>query len=332
VNGRARLATVLIGLSALALPSSALANALDIPAAAPPKFRALLRAKLHMPPPRHGFESRFDLEAQHGYKVSVVGEGNIVAVEVTKPLPHGKENPLERLLGSKQSVTAYVARGTVTQQRIAASFGQFGKIDVRFRPSGRVVESRPRRRCRGGDHFTSKLGVFVGGVRFSGEKHYVAVRSHRAKGRVRTPPHLHCASLPPGLPSERRARPVPHHPAFNPTFLAATRRHGVSSVELLTLGIGRTTLFVAITEEGLGSMARIRFALATASSKKAVVLNDPLTKATIAAPMPFRGKGTYRAAPDGTTTWTGSLSVSFPGAPRLPLTGEDFEATLEAGF
>jgi hypothetical protein len=332
VNGRVRLAAALIGLSALILPSSALANALDIPAAAPPKFRALLRAKLHMPRPRHGFESRFDLEAQHGYKVTVVGEGNIVAVEVSKPLPHGKENPLEKLLGSKQAVTAYVARGTVTQHRIAASFGQLGKIDVRFRPSGRVVESRPRRRCHGGDRFTSELGVFVGSVRFSGEKNYVAVRSHRVKGRVRTQLGLHCSSLPPGLPPDRRARPVPHHTTFSPTFFAATRRHGVAAVELLTLGIGRTTLFAAITEEGLGSMARIRFALATARSKEAVVINDPLTKATITPPAPFRGKGTYSAAPDGTTTWTGPLSVSFPGAPRLPLTGEDFEATLEAGF
>jgi hypothetical protein len=332
VSGRVRLTAALIGLSAMVLPSSALANVLDIPVAAPPQFRALLRAKLHMPPPHHGFESRFDLEAKHGFKVTVVGEGNIVAVEVTKPLPHGKEDLLEKLIGSKQAMTAYVARGTVTEHRIAASFGRLGQIDVRFRPSGRVVESRPGRRCRGTDHFTSQLGVFVGGIRFSGEKHYVAVRSHRAKGRVRTPLHLNCASIPRGVRSDRRARPVPHHTAFIPTFLAATRRHGVSSVELLTLGIGRTTLFAAITEEGLGSMARIRFALTTAHSKKAVVLNDPLTKATITPPPPFRGKGTYRAAPDGTTTWTGPLSVTFPGAPRLPLTGEDFEATLEAGF
>jgi hypothetical protein len=332
VNGRVRLAAVLVGLGALVLPSSTLANALDIPAAAPAKFRALLRAKLHMPPPHHGFESRFDLEAKHGYKVAVVGEGNIVAVEVTKPLPHGREDLLEKLIGSKQAVTAYVARGTVTEHRIAASFGRLGKIDVRFRPSGRLVKSRPGRRCRGTDRFTSRLGVFVGGIRFSGEKHYVAIQSHRAKGRVRTPLHLHCASIPRGVRSDRRARPVPHHTAFNPTFFAATRRHGVSSVELLTLGIGRTTLFAAITEEGLGSMARIRFALTTAHSKKAVVLNDPLTKATITPPAPFRGKGTYRAAPDGTTTWSGPLSISFPGAPRLPLTGEDFEATLEAGF
>ena len=322
----------LAALALCVLPSFATAGALDIPAAAPPQFRAALRAKLHMPPPRHAFESRFDLEAQHGYRVTVVGEGDIVAVEVSRPLPHGKGNLLEKLLGFKQSVSAYVARGTVTEHRIVASFGKFGKVDVRFRPSGQVVESGQRRRCRGADHFTSRLGVFVGGVRFNGEGHYVAVRSHRAKGRVRSPLNLHCSSRSPRSFASSRARPVREGSSFIPDFLTATSRHGVSALELITVRLGNTTLFAAINEESLGSMARIRFALATASKKKAFAFNEALTGATIAPPEPFHGKGTYRAAGDGTTTWIGPLSVSFPGAPRLPLTGEAFKATLTTGF
>lgn len=329
---RAQIAIALVVLCVLALPSSSLAGALDIPAAAPPQFRALLRAKLQMPPLRHGFESRFDLKAQHGYTVTVVGEGDIVVVEVSRPTHPRKGNGLEKLLGVKQAVTAYVTRGTVTPHRIKASFGQFGAVDVRFRPSGRVVESHPHRRCRGTNHFTSELGVFVGGVRFSGERQYVAVRSHRVKGRIRTPLHLHCSSLPPGFAASSRARRVPKSRPFNLAFLTATWRHAVSAVELITFRVGQTTLFAAINEEGLGSMARIRYALVTAPSKKAFALNDALTEATIAPPTPFHGEGHYSAAPDGTTSWTGPLSVSFPGAPRLALTGEAFEATLGSGF
>lgn len=323
-------AFVTIGLCLL--PAIAEANALDIPAAAPPQFRAALRAKLQMPPPRHGFESSFDLKAQHGYSVTVVGEGDVVAVEVSRPQAHGKESLLEKLVGSAQDETAYVARGTVSPRRIAASFGKFGKVDVRFQPSGQVVESDRRRRCQGADHFTSQLGVFVGGIRFSGEQHYVAVRSHRAKGRIRSPLHLSCSSRGPHAFSSSRARPVREQPSFTPTFLAATSRHAVSSLELITFRLGKTTLFAAVNEESLGSMARIRYALATTTSKNALAFNDALTKATIAPPAPFHGKGTFRAASDGTTTWTGPLSVSFPGAPRLPLTGEEFKATLETGF
>ncbi len=322
----------LLAVCLCALPSFATAGALDIPAAAPPQFRALLRAKLHMPPPRHGFESSFDLKAQHGYTVTVVGEGDIVAVEVSRPLGGAKGDALEKLLGSKQSVTAYVARGTVTEHRIAASFGEFGKVDVRFRPTGQVVESGRHRRCRGADHFTSQLGVFVGDVRFSGEGRYFAVRSHRAKGRIRSPLHLRCGSRSLHPFSSALARPVREQPSFTPTFLTATWRHAVSSLELITLQVGKTTLFAAVNEESLGSMARMRFALTTAPSQKDFAFNEALTGATITPPEPFHGKGTYGAASDGTTTWTGPLSVSFPGAPRLPLTGADFKATLTAGF
>jgi hypothetical protein len=321
----------LVAVGLCLLPAIAAAGALDIPAAAPPQFRAALRAKLQMPSPHQGFESRFDLKAQHGYTVSVVGEGDIVAVEVSRPQAHGKESLLEKLVGSAQDETAYVARGTVSPHRIVASFGKFGRVDVRFQPSGQVVESDSRRRCRGADHFTSQLGVFVGGVRFSGEQHYVAVRSHRAKGRIRSPLHLNCSSRAHSF-SSSRARPVHEQPSLTPTFLTATWRHAVSSLELITFRLEKTTLFAAINEESLGSMARIRYALATTSSKKALAFNDALTKATIVPPAPFHGNGTYRAASDGTTTWTGPLSVSFPGAPRLSLTGEEFKASIETGF
>ena len=331
---RAGACAAIAAVGALVLPGGAGANVFDIPTAVPAQFRTLVRTRLQMPPPHHEFESRLELEAKHGYEVTVVGEGGVVAVEVTKPTPPGKQNAIERLFGVRGAVTAYVARGTVTPRRIAASFGKFGTIDVRFRPSGGVVKSPSRKRCRGVDHFTSQLGVFVGGLRFSGERNYVAFHSHRVKGRVRSPLRLHCASSRFRSRSAARplARPVSQHPSFVPTFLIASNRHGVSAAELIALSGGKTTLFLAITEEGLGSIARIRYALATERSKKAMALNDALTSASIEPPSPFHGKGSYRAAPDGTTSWTGPLSVSLPGAPRLPLAGDEFRATLESGF
>ena len=78
-------------------------------------------------------------------------------------------------------------------------------------------------------------------------------------------------------------------------------------------------------------MAVIRYGAAAAPSKL-FDINDALTSATIAPPAPFHGKGVYSAAPDGMTSWTGPLSVSFPGAPRTPLTGPEFSAELSAGY
>jgi hypothetical protein len=283
-----------------------------------------------MPPPRHDFESHLDLKARHGYHLSVVGEGNVVAVEVTQPSRHKKKNLLEKLFGLERAVTAYVARGTVKPNRIAASFGKLGRIDVRFKPSGNVDKSHSRRNCAGADHFTSRLGVFVGKVRFEGEKHYVAVDAHRAKGHVRSPLRLHCRFRRPRS-SQRLARPVRQHPSFIPTFLSATSRHGVAGTELLVLQARTSTFALAISEESLGRMAKIRYAVAS-GKEDALTVNDALTGAKLRLPSPFHGTASYGAAADGTTSWSGSFAVSFPGSPRLSLTGDQYEVELGAGY
>jgi hypothetical protein len=325
---RAIACAVLIASGLLLLPQASMANALDIPAIVPAKFRAAVRARLHMPKPHQEFESSFEIEGRHGYEISVIGEGDVVAVEVTRRARH--KNPLQKFLGLEQAATAYVARGTVTPTRIAATFGKFGHVDVRFRPS-RVVKSKPRRRCRGAQRFTSRLGVFVGAIRFRGEEHYVAVRAHRAKGRVRSPLQLRCGGPRFRSVPGRRARPVGQPPSFTPTFLAAGWRHAVAATELLAFRGRRATLFLATSEESMGSMAELRYAIAMSRSK-VFDLNDALTSATIEPPAPFHNRGIYRAAPDGTTSWTGPLSVSFPGSPRTPLTGPQFEVELSAGY
>jgi hypothetical protein len=326
---RAAACSALVTVCLLALPQASMAGGLDIPSAVPPQFRALIRARMHMPNPRQGFESRFEIKAGHGYELSVIGEGDIVAVEVTRPARN--KGPLEQLLGLEQAATLYVARGIVTPGRIAASFGKFGSIDVRFRPSGRVVSSDPHRRCKGADHFTNRLGVFVGNVRFRGEKHYVAVRAHRVKGRVRSPLRLRCALPPIRSRAQSSARPLPQHPSFTPAVFTANWRHAVVATELFVLRGRRATLFLAFSEESLGSIAELHYGLATARSK-VFRFNEALTAATIKPPSPFHGKGFYAAAPDGTTSWTGPLSVSFPGTPRAPLTGPQFEVELSAGY
>lgn len=321
-------AAALAAIGLLGLASGATANVLDIPATAPPRFQAALRQQLHMPPPRHGFESRLDLNAKHGYEITVIGRGNVVALEVTQPVPH--PTLFERLFQLDRAATAYVVRGTVTPRRIKASFGKLGAVDVRFRPSGKLARSHRHRHCRGADHFTSQLGVFVGSIRFSGENHYVAMRAHRAKGRVRSPLSLRCGS---GsfLPFGARQRKVAQHPGFSPTILIAGWREATASTELFVLRSRGITLYLAIGERNTGRMARVRYGQTTAPSKT-FFLNDPVTAARIRPPPPFHGRAVYRATADGTTSWSGPLTIAVPGAPRLPLTGEPFEVNLDAGF
>jgi hypothetical protein len=325
---RAVACLALAAIGVLALPQASMAG-VDIPERVPAQFQALVRARTQMPKPRQQFESRFEIKAKHGYEFSVIGQGDVVAIEVSKPA--GKKNLLERLFDLEQAATLYVARGTVTPRRLVASFGKFGSIDVRFRPSGRVVRSEPRRRCRGTDHFSNRFGVFVGSIRFQGERHYLAVRAHRAKGRIHSPLRLRCALPPARRQARASARPLPQDRSFIPASLTATWRHAVASTNLFVLRGRRATFFLALSEESLGSLAVFRYALATARPR-VFHFNDALTAAAITPPPPFHGKGIYGAAPDGTTSWTGSLSAFFPGAPRAPLAGPQFEVKLSAGY
>lgn len=277
------------------------------------------------------FESRFELDAGHGYHLAVTGTGDTVMVEVGSPrslhLASLGENQFTSL-----KLTAYAARGTVTRNRIVASFGEFGRIDVRFHPSGKAVALPAKEHCLGVDHRTRQRGMYVGEIRFEGEHRYVAVRTHRAAGRVSDPLRLHCFSDRTQALASERARTVnPVSVGRSRSFLWASWRHAVDSTELY-VEPDRHRLFTrAFVEESLGRMAEFHFALAV-SRRQIFRFDNALTRATLAPPAPFHGKATYEAAPDGSKSWTGSLSVSFPGAPHWPLTGEQFKVSLGAGL
>ncbi len=300
---------------------------LDIPAAVPPQFRPLVRAGLHSEKrrPHPAWESRFTLKTRQGYEVIVVAARGIVALEVVRP------RSASASLRRGRALTAYVAHGTVTSGRIQATFGDLGRVSMRFRPSGRVARPSRHRRCNGAGRFIRRFGVFAGRVRFTGEDRYVTLRAHRAKGLIRRPTHPDCGTRNFDRGIGRLSRPVRHLPEFMPTILAASWRHVVSSVDFFALQIRKKTLYLAVSEESRGSMAEVRYALAVAPSKT-FAFDDALTSATLRPPAPFHGTGSYSAAPDGTKAWAGSLSVSFPGAPRFPLAGTQFAGMLATGF
>jgi hypothetical protein len=314
-----------------------LALALGV-AVAPPTAAGAGKARLHhraMAPPlrllpplpqsrlfaRHGkpvaptpfFRSGFVLKAD-GYKVGVSTFGSAVFLEVWQ----GRRG--------RRTSTAYLARGVARPERLQAAFGRFGKVKMRFREARHRSWAGKRRTCRGANRFVKRRGVFRGNLRFRGEGGYVSVRVHRAKGAVVT-------TAPKCL--RRRGR-GPGGPNFGFPFsqpksaLLAISREGVDSTALLALESRRNTFFVATDEEARGKLAILR--LATLRKPSPIRTNESLTRASLSPPAPFHGAGRYRAFPDGTTTWSGDLTVNFPGAPRFPLTGPTWETFLEVPF
>jgi hypothetical protein len=287
------------------------AQASSLPALMPELLPPHLLTEVGMPlsPPTR-FDAGFTIHSQ-GYKVEVFTFGSAVVLEVMR----GNHKHF--------SSTAYLARGVAVPDRLQATFGQLGKVSMRFRPPRKGgVKSL----CRFGERLSQRHGSYVGDLSFKGEDGYLSLDLHRAKGTIITPTgrchrrHITHAQLEKLLES-----------LFEPVAgLFASARDGVATTTFAGLKRKGRAAFFTTRKETHGKLAIIRFAVGIAS--KGLHANETLTAASASPPAPFHGTGRYRAAPDGTTTWTGPLSVDFPGARRFPLTGPSFEALLKAPF
>jgi len=307
---RRRLATLALLALALASPAAVAAQASAADGhLLPPLMPRKLMTKVGAPvPPARSYRAGFQVEAAGGYEVGVSNFGSSVILAVSKG--HGKQF----------SQTLYLARGVATPDRLQATFGQFGKVKMRFR------EASAHPSCHGTFRLTKHKGVWVGSLRFRGEDGYVSVRLHRAAGGIlepsgRCPRHFHHHHFHGGGGSIHFS---------SPAALFAEAREGVDTTSVLALEFLGISGILATHEESRGKLAIIRAALVY--THPAFHVNEAATAAKLAPPAPFHGTGHYRAAPDGTYTWSGGLSANFPGAPRFPLTGPQFKVFLEAPF
>ncbi len=231
---------------------------------------------------------------------------------------------LRKSSGKRVALTQYVARGVQTPERLQATFGKLGHVSMRFRESRHRPWFGKHRRCRGADRFVTRRGVFVGNFQFRGESDYLAIRAHRAEGAI--------SSV--AAKCRRHHRPSHAHSSSqsDETFsgLIATQRNGVNSTVFAGLSFRGRRVFLAQREESRGRMSVLRSAVVIGPGE--LPLNGTLTAGRFSPGTPFHGTGRYQAAPDGSTSWLGNLSVDFPGAPRSPLAGPAFEPFLEAGF
>ena len=257
------------------------------------------------------FSAGFRLHHGH-YLVTVQGFGPSIYMTVETGTLRSQK---------RVAATSYVTRGTATESRLEASFGQLGRISMRFHPSKHRGWVKPHRHCDRAGRYLVRHGTWRGRLRFRGEEDYLSLDVHRVSGRVETV-----------APSCRRRdliRPS-QEPELGPEVpvVLASWRQGVASA---TFGGGASkegSVFLASTQEARGSIAIFRAARAEGRAK-AMSANGALTSAQVSPPAPFHGSASYNAAADGTRTWSGGLYVSFPGASHYALTGEPFEPKLE---
>jgi hypothetical protein len=304
-------------------------------------------------------ELRF--ENRDGYAISVVAYGQTVALSVSRARARASgDGDARRKVRERVSETTYLAHGMVKGHSIRASFGDRGRIAMRFRPTGPTIHATRGAGCRkpsGGA--IAEIGVFDGLLRFEGEGGYTSVAVHHARGRsVDFAALLSCLL---GVSPAARATPprpeaplgidlpgivaagrdgatsvpsAPTHPSAGPrsTTLVADRKESLSRTLFAAQvrGAGQPR-FLAVSQASEGQIGIVRLAYAR-GAPGAFSFDDALSSGSVSPPPPFSGSGELRRGLRDAKSWSGSLEVSFLGAPHARLIGEPFGAWLSQGF
>jgi hypothetical protein len=264
-----------------------------------------------------GFDLRFQFTSSSGYRITVEGYGATAAIDVAK-----KPDPAS----ASRAWSTYIARGKVSPTAIDADFGARGNVAMRFRPSGPSTLGRRHRHCLGPDRYKVRPGVFVGSVRFSGEDGYAAAEVHRVKGSVITPRFLLCADTLFGKGAEEGRRSAREKHA-KMTRLYSFFRSGLTAILFGVSERGGRPMYVAQIEQTVGSLGVFR-GVSVRGSAATFAVDNTLSSAGVTPPAPFSGSGSFQRGPTGIKSWTGSLAVSFPGAPNVSLTDPRFKTQL----
>jgi hypothetical protein len=250
---------------------------------------------------RGGVFAQFAMKASNGLTARVVTSGNLVDLEVA---------------GHDQFV-GYRVKGTVTSRRVVARFGSLGRISVRFKPLGRGVPGPVHE------------GVFVGTIKFTGERGYVRINATKAVGAIglqgRAAPRA-SRSLDLGAGSSRAAA---ERETATLTATSGPRLFRVAAFREPN-GSGKA-LYAALVHEQNGPIEIGRGALVVAPVSS-FPFDHASGTATATPPAPFSGSATLGTRPDGSKSWEGSLSVALLGADPVTLAGPDFQAKLLREF
>jgi hypothetical protein len=263
--------------------------------------------------------------SQVSTEISLKGtDGSLISIYAAESKVSVGVSPRPPRLGD-QELSEYTVSGSTSGEAMQASFGSFGEISVHFVPSGevrtKIVKLPPH--CRGPKKIVRREGTFVGTIKFIGENGYTSIDTDEAAGSLGTPAEFICVK---GGPV-----PIPGSHQRIPTILsasavgsklgfeAALRRRG--QVEFSAGEISKVegvSILRLVTKRGRSS--RFRF-------------DRDLRTATVTPPAPFSGTATFRRGAKGSKPiWSGSLSVSFPGRPGVPLIGAAFTRLTLARF
>lgn len=263
---------------------------------------------------RSGLFAQIHVERSNGYRIG------IDAVRWQHPRRRGE---VTVSVFNRAAESTYTALAKLTRHRLDAGLGRFGRIAVRFHPSARSFRSHGRgptgRRARRAKVFApsglvpcdsiatrGSNGRFRGRIHFRGEGGYARVGVRTAHGFMGT------------VEAKCQEGGELHGVALD------ARSDGVRFEALRLRPRWGSRGFFATEKQNAGRVKIKRIAF-DSGPKSSFTFDSALTSAHVEPPSPiFSGFADF-ASP---AQWTGSLAVTFPGDPHVPLAGTGFSARL----
>jgi hypothetical protein len=272
-----------------------------------------------------GDSAAFTLPGSNGYSLYFKSENGLLTIIASQRRPAQPTIAANgKMVGGRVGPTSesiYSLSGVSRDPNtIEADLGAAGRVSLAFQPSGEkrvtVVDLAGKsEECVGATKVVRRLGSFVGSVSFQGENGYTTAEATSVPGSVGTSPFRNCTQLP-KRPQEEEVLPE------RPTFLLVS-----GDAALLALRDREVAHFTALEGEVLDGGLNVLRAATAAGDPGLFSFSPAGTRASVRPPAPFSGTGVYRDPRGAPPTWSGNLSVSFPGV-QQPLSGEGFVKPL----
>ncbi len=249
--------------------------------------------------------------------------GYLVSVFARRFADLRRDEILVAAVGRRGSVV-YQVPANLAGEGIHASLGPFGRIDVAWKPNGRIGEFT--RKCHGyRTHIYLAEGAYVGDIEFKGERDFTEANVSSVKGRtgwfrLRCGGEISEGFPGPGVLLEAfRFSTDEAKGAYRELSVVQNRPHGMVSYGAAMGG----------TQHGIP----IAWAAYAEGPARTLSFDSRLETALLSPPAPFSGSATFeRVARHRPGKWRGDLTVNFPGRPAVPLAGKEFGATFMHGY
>lgn len=216
--------------------------------------------------------------------------------------------------------------------RIDATLPGIGRIAVDFQARGKPERYGPYKGCKGRGGRTDR-GFFVGTVKLRGERNFTAIERTRLRGAVKQTYRQTCKRTKTEPPKKGGGK----ENWFDQTTLTVNGERAGGSlffgafrweVDELSTPLEEVTYVAGLSVQKQGLRVLRVVAVDGGPRTFTATAPDAPSTATVAAPQPFSGTGSFALAADGSPLWTGDLSVELPGIEPLLLTGKQLKAEL----